>query len=457
MIQNLTWPDFAVLIAYLGMVLFLGFRGSGRRLPGAEDYILAGRSLALPAFVATLVTSFYGGTLGIGESSFTHGLSNWLIQGVPYYVFAALYACFLAPRIRREPGLTLPDHLERVYGVPTAVLAAVLVFILASPADEILMLSLLTRWVTGWTMPLCAIVVTALSIAFLFKGGLRAGVWSAGLEFLIMFGGFFLILPFAFAHAGGIDFLSLHLPASHLTPTGERSAAYLLSWFFIAVWTFVDPGFHQRVCAAKDASTARRGIAVAIAFWALFDFMTTTAGLYARALLPDLGEPLAAYPALASLLLPPAVRGLFLAGVASSTLAALSANSFLSAISLAKDAAGRLLRPQAAAQERWIRWGLLASSALAVAGALAIPSVVRLWFVVGSVMIPGLLVVTVSSYFDGLRISAPFAFCCALAGWLFSAAAWALAFPTPFYPGLAASLGVWALGRLVRNLGPRAG
>ena len=35
-----------------------------------------------------------------------------------------------------------------------------------------------------------------------------------------------------------------------------------------------------------DERTARRGVLISIAFWVLFDFLTTTAGLYARAVLP---------------------------------------------------------------------------------------------------------------------------------------------------------------------------
>lgn len=443
--MNLSAADYLFLAAYLAAVVWAGLRAGSRRKEGREDYILAGRSLTLPSFVATLVPSFYGGTLGVGEYSYRYGLSNWLAQGAPYYLFSLLYALLVAGRIRRSSGLTIPDHIERAYDKKTAALAAFLVFLLASPADEALMLGTLGRWVTGWPLWLCTAASLAAAAGFLFAGGLRADVWANRLEFLMMFGGFSLILPFAALHAGGPGFLRANLPPSHLDWTGGRPPLFLMTWFFLALWTFVDPAFHQRVCAAQDAATARKGICISILFWGVFDFMTTTTGLYARALLPDLKEPLQAYPALASLLLPSGVRGLFLAGVASSTLAALGSTSFLSAVSLGRDAAGRLLTMPPGDEEAWIRRGLLATCVLSLALALALPSVVALWYTVGSVVIPGLLIPLTVSYFPALRPGPRGALACSLAGCLTSSAAWALGSAAPFYPGLAASALVWAL------------
>lgn len=449
---RLSAADYVVLLAYLAAVVGVGLKAARRRSSGSEDYILAGRSLTLPTFVAALVTSFYGGALGIGEYTYRYGLSNWVIQGLPYYLFAGLYAVFLAGRVRARPGLTVPDHLESAYGKPTAVLGAVLVFILACPADDVLMLGILAQWVTGWSLALCVSAVTAIGVCFLFAGGMRAEAWTGRLEFLVMFGGVSLLLPFAYLAAGGLGVLSRSLPRTHLSLSGGHPPLYLLTWFFIALWTFVDPSFHQRVCAAKDVSTARRGIALSVGFWFCFDAMTTLAGLYARALLPDLDDPLAAYPALASRLLPPACLGLFLAGLASSTIAALGTKSFLSAVSLARDGAGRLLHIRPEAELLWIRWGLLLTSVLSVAMALALPSVVGLWYAIGSTTIPGLLVVLVSSYFASLRVSPSAALLSSSGGWLASLAAWAWGHETPFYPGLWVSLGVWAAARAWRAL-----
>lgn len=452
--------DIALLAAYLGAVVWLGIRAASARREGLDDYLLAGRSLSFPSFVATLVPSFFGGVLGVGEFTYRYGISNWLIQGVPYYVFGLIYAWLLAGRVRGFPGRTLPDHLESVFGPGVAILAAVWITILASSAEEMLMLGTIARWATGWPLAVCVPIAAAAGLCFLAVGGLRADVWTNRLEFVGMFLGFGLILPFAFKAAGGWGGIAAAVPPLHLSPTGGNPPGYILTWFFIALWTFVDPAFHQRVCAAKDVKTARLGIAASVGFWFVFDFMTTSTGLCARALLPDLGEPLMAYPRLAERLLPPLVLGAFVAGMCSSILAALAAGGFVAATSLAKDAAGRLFKIPEADQERWVRWGLLFTSGASIALALALPSVVGLWYAVGSAAIPGLLAVTLSCYFETWRVGRGWALAASALGgglstaWL--AAGWwrggltAPAYPCglePFYPGLAASLAALAAGR----------
>lgn len=452
---TLSGVDFFLLAAYLGATVWLGLRAARARRAGAEDYILAGRGLSLPSFVATLVPSFFGGTLGVGEYAWRFGLSNWLVQGVPYYAFALAYAWWLVPRMRAGTGLTIPDQLEASYGRPAAVLGALLVFIIASPADELLMLGTLAHWSTGWPLAACVLLAAGAATAFLWRGGLRADVGANRLEFLVMFGGFFVILPFAFAAAGGLQGLARALPPGHLSLTGGQPLSAIGGWWLIALWTFVDPAFHQRVLAAKDDRTARMGIVISVGFWCLFDAMTTSAGLLARARLPNLADPLAAYPALAQAVLPPVIKGIFIAGVASSTLAAAASTTFLSAVSLGRDAAGRLWRnADEETAETLTQAALLVSTLLAVGMALALPSVVALWYTVGSCIIPGLLVPLLASYCPPLRVGPRAGLACSLAGVGTATAAWAGGSAAPFLPGLGASLAVWAAGRILKRSTP---
>ncbi|UPT73558.1 MAG: hypothetical protein M0D55_17110 [Elusimicrobiota bacterium] len=106
--------DAAIVAVFLLACLALGMRARGEE--SAEGWILAGRALTFPVFVMSLVPTFYGGVLGIGEFTWTSGISNWVVMALPYYVFAGLYAFFLAGKVRSAPGLTIPDHLADAYG-----------------------------------------------------------------------------------------------------------------------------------------------------------------------------------------------------------------------------------------------------------------------------------------------------------------------------------------------------
>ncbi len=429
--------DAVIVAGFLAACLALGARA--RREEDLEGWILAGRALTLPVFVATLVPTFYGGVLGIGEFTWSAGLSNWTIMALPYYLFAGLYAVFLAGRVRVTPGLTIPDHLEASYGKPTALMGACLVFVLASPADELLMAGSLLGHLTGLSTGAASAIAGALALALIWRGGLRSDAAANRLQFVVMFAGFALIIPFAWHAVGSPAAMAARLPPGHLSWTGGLGPAKLIGWWLIAVWTIVDPSFHQRCAAAQSPAIARKGILISIGFWAVFDLLTTTAGLYARAALPALGNPTLAFPLLADAVMPPVARGLFFAGISASLFAALQGTALLAAACLGKSR---------------LRAGLVATMIFSYALSRLVPSVVGLWYAVGSAAIPGLLLPMLGVYAPAIRVPGQWALASSAAGWLVSLAWVAVArikgAPLlglePMFPGLLLSGALWAVG-----------
>ena len=429
--------DAVIVVSFLAACLALGARV--RREEDHEGWILAGRALTLPVFVATLVPTFYGGVLGIGEFTWSAGLSNWTVMALPYYVFAGIYATFLAGRVRVTPGLTIPDHLEAAYGKHMALMGALLVFILASPADELLMAGTLLGHLTGLPTGLASAIAAVLALALIWRGGLRSDAAANRLQFVVMFAGFALIIPFAWNAVGSPAAAIAKLPAGHMRWTGGLGPAKLIGWWLIAVWTIVDPSFHQRCAAAESPAVARKGILISIGFWALFDLLTTTAGLYARAALPVLGNPTLAFPLLADAVMPPIARGLFFAGVSASLFAALQGTAMLAAACLGT---------------RRIHVGLVATMIVSYGLSRLLPSIVGLWYAVGSAAIPGLLLPMLGIYVPEMRVSGKWAVASSAAGWLISLA-WVVAAHLkgspplgvePMFPGLLVSGALWAAG-----------
>lgn len=460
---HLSPADSILILLYFISVVFIGWRAGKRGKPSSDDFLLAGRTLTLPMFVATLVSTWYGGILGVGEFTYRFGLSNWIVMGVPYYIFALVFALFLSKKIRSTDFLTIPDKLEASYGRKTALLGSLLTFILVTPAAYVLMLGVLVQLMFGLNLTLSIFLTAVVTVVYLYNGGFRSDVWVNALEFVLMFVGFALMIVFAGNKLGGLEFIQEHVPPQHLSWHGGNTWQYIGVWFFIALWTLVDPAFHQRCSAAKDGRTAQRGILVSIIFWFFFDLLTTTTGLYARAALPDLKEPMLSYPLLAEQLLPVVAKGLFYIGLLATIMSTLSSLMFISATTIGNDIAGRLASAgnREAAIQRWTKSGLLISSAVAIGLALAVPSVVSLWYTIGTTIIPGLLVPVVAGYFDALAIPSRFAFAAMLSGWLVSSGSLLSGVLTaaggeyhywfgiePMYPGLAVSLLIWSAGRV---------
>ena len=387
---------------YLLLLTYLGFRGRNRQAE-TENYILGGRLLTLPAFVATLVTTWYGGILGVGEYSYLYGISNWFVFGFPYYVFALLFAFFLAPRIRRSNLLSIPDQFFRHYGRASGLVGSVFTFFMTLPAAYVLMLGLLIQFLTGWPLWIGVLLGAIFSMGYVLSGGFTAVVRTDKLQFLLMFGGFIILLFGALHRYGGFAFLRTHLPPDHLTLTGGNSWQYILIWFFIALWTFVDPGFHQRCYAAKTAGTARRGILISVGFWLLFDLLTTTTGLYARAALTDI-NPALSYPLLARQILSPLMSGVFFTGLLATIMSTVDSLSHLAAVTLGYDLLPKLLvrkRPGLAL----LHAGLFISGILSIILAVAVPSVLQIWYLIGTVFIPPMLLPLAGCYFPRLRMA----------------------------------------------------
>jgi SSS family solute:Na+ symporter len=394
--------DLLVVGAYLGATFFLGVRSARTAATGQDDFLLAGRALTLPAFVVTLVSTWYGGVLGVGEYSYVHGLSNWLVLGVPYYVGTLLFALLYAEKARASGDVTLPDILYTTYGRAAGILGAITVLALSLPAPYLLMLGVLLRRATGLPQAAAVIACTLFCLLYIGARGFRSVVQTKGLQFAFMFGGFLLLLPVAVAKLGGLRALRAALPPEMFSLLGGQRPGYVIAWYVIALQTLVEPTFFQRCFAATTPAVARRGLFVSILFFALFDGLTTFTGMYAHALLPSLSTGVDAYPALGELLLPVGLLGIFYAGMIATVMSTVDAYLFNAGITLSRDLLGRA-GATAAATLSGERWGLIGGAGLAAAVALSSSSVVNLWYGFGSVGTAILLTPLFGAFFPALR------------------------------------------------------
>jgi len=388
----LTAIDYIIIVAYLAALLIIGFTRRSGREESAGGFILGGRMLTLPAFVATLVSSWYGGILGVGEFTFRYGISNWLVFGVPYYIAALIFALFLAKKARDADVLTIPDRLDAVYGRPTAVAGSVILFLMTLPGAYILMLAVLLEFLFGWPLWLGAVLGAIFSLFYVHLGGFRSVVRTDIFQFALMFAGFGILFIFLVTGYGGFDFIKSSVPDTHLTWHGGNSGWYIAIWYVIALATLIEPTFYQRCYAARSASVARKGIFWSILFWVVFDFLTTSCGLYARAVLPDLADPIASFPALARVVLPSGLLGLFALALLATVMSTVDSYSFLAASTFSRDIIWRIFKIPENQITYYTRLGLILSAAIAILAALFFESVVDIWHHFGSVGTPALLV-----------------------------------------------------------------
>ncbi len=436
-------------LAYLGL-----YRHSVRQT--AASYVLAGRTLTLPAFVASLVSTWYGGVLGVGEFSYRFGISNWLVFGLPYYIGALAFALIFAQKARRTETFTIPDNLDRAYGRPTAVAGSIILFLMTLPASYVLMLAILFKFLFGWPLWVGAVIGTIISIAFILLGGFRSVVRTDNFQFVLMFLGFGIMFFILVSQYGGFDFIKRSVPPVNLTWHGGNSGWYIAVWYFLALETLVEPLFFQHCHSASSVKVARTGILISIMCWAVFDFLTTSCGIYARAILPNLADPASSYTELAAKILPTGLLGLFTLALLATVHSTLDAYFFLAAATFSRDIVWRIFRVPEDKIPFYTRLGLVISAVVALIGALYFKSIIDIWHDFGSVGTPALLIPLLFAYQKRRMMTPRAAFASViLAGgtsliWLLSRY-WTLDGTywfglEPIFPGLAISIIIYIIG-----------
>ena len=344
-LSPLDWIVFAgVLLVTIGTVIWGNRRHARDPDEGAGilDLLLMGRRLTLPLFTGTLVATWYGGIFSVTEFAFTTGVYSWVTQGGFWYAAYLIFAFCLVGRIRATNATTMPDLLERQFGARSGKVGAWLNLFNVLPVTYVISLGVLLHMIFGWGhVGGWMIAGTALVLAYSTSGGLRSVVLSDMIQFFVMCLSVALVIAFSFSSFGGLTWLRAQpsIPASHWNPLGEGiPIGSTLVWGLVAFGTLVDPNFYQRCLAAESPRTAKRGILFATLIWVCFDFCTTFGALYALAVIPE-AESLTAYLTYSVQLLPPGLKGFFLAGILATILSTLDSYLFLSGTVTAYDLA----------------------------------------------------------------------------------------------------------------------
>jgi len=388
--------DIALIILYLCGLLWLGMSFK-KKSTGDSNYLLAARSLSLPAFVMTLVTTWYGAILGVGEFIFGFGVVGWVTNGLFWYVVYLFFGLYLSKKIHTSQYVTVADQLKHTIGRKTGKLGALFTYVMTTPAPYIFSLGLLVNALFGWSLWLSIIVGTVVSATYIWSGGFRAVVRTDMLQFIFMYLGFGLLLILSVKTFGGFDFLLGNLPETHLTWRGELPIQSILVWGLLALWSLVDPNFYQRCYAAKDAKTAQRGVFWSLGFWLLFDMLTLCTALYARAAFPE-ADPLFSYLVLADAVLPMLVKGLFVVTLLSIIMSTIDSFLFASSSIVAHDFLEET--HQTTSVTRLTKKGIIVTLVLSLALIALFDSIIGIIYGIGTIGVSALLCPILISFFS---------------------------------------------------------
>jgi SSS family solute:Na+ symporter len=391
--------DYIIVFGYVIFVLAIGvkFRKTSKNL---IEYVLAGRRLTLPLFVGTLVSTWYGGILGVGEITYKYGLVNWVTQGLFWYLSYFIFAFFLATRIRKSEFITIPDQLEHFYNRKTALLGAFLNFIMVVPCVYVLSLGTIIQLFFGGEYKIFALILgTIITLGYTYMGGFWADVLTDFVQFVFMCISVAILLFVSVAKFGSLDFLQNNLPHTHLTFTGTWSTQSIIIWGFLAMVTLVDPSFYQRCYAAQNPKIAKNGVLISIFFWFLFDICTTFVGLYSRAVLPNV-DPLFSFPLYVDKIMPPILKGICFTGIIATVMSTVDSLTFLGALNFSNDFIKKFAYKRATNEQmvKFTKIGLIFTALVALIISIFSTSILNLWYTLGSVCVAAIMVPLLFSF-----------------------------------------------------------
>ena len=337
-----------IVIVYLIGMLCVGYFTNKFFIKGSEDYLVAGRRLGVFMLAASLSANNVGGGSSVGVASRAFG-DQWGISAGWYVLAAAIGVipiAYFAPYIRKALAITIPEVVERRFGAPagliTAILNATALFCLT--ASQILASGTIVSALVGLDLSIAIFIAAIIVMVYTVMGGLFADAISDLVQWLVIFLGLLIAVPFVISGAGGWAAVKAALPPGHLnfTKVGFTQIFSLIIMFFV---TFLSgPEIVSRFNAAEDEKTARKSALLSALLMGVYAFVPAFIGVVARAKFPDIDASQALVTAVFNLA-PGWVAGLVSAAIISATMSSADSDMLCASSIIVKDIYQKYINP----------------------------------------------------------------------------------------------------------------
>jgi len=367
--------DLIVLGVYLLAMLGVGYYVY-RRAPSFEEYLLAGRMMTTPILVCTLASTYYGLDIlfGTSELAYNEGIVAFFAYSELSLGIYLLAAFALSTRLRRAKFTSLPEILERNYGQSAGVLGALASIIYSVPSAGLFALGRITHVVFGMEPWLGALLLGGVALAYTLLGGLLAVAVTDTIQFVLMCVTLAIAIPMLMGEVGGFDAVAAAAPGGYFAPLGDIPIWLMIAYTSAGLSILVDPGFYQRVFAAKSARQARNAMLISIFIWIAYDWLVTAGGMLAWAAVADGRLPADLHSndallAAVSFALPVGLTGVFLAGVLATAMSTIDSYTLVAGANISYDLYRPLVKPDADDEDlvRTTRIGVVVSWVLGYA------------------------------------------------------------------------------------------
>lgn len=339
-----------MIIVYMLGLFTIGYLTNKLTIKSSSDYMLAGRRMGVFMVAASLSANNIGGgsTTGVAAKAF----SGWGLSAA-WYVLAAAIAmvplAYFAPKIRKTMAVTIPEVVNRRFGNAAGTFTAVLnvISLFCLTASQIMAAGSVVSALTGIPLNVCILLAAFIIIVYTTLGGMLADAIADMVQYLIIFFGLLIALPFVIQGAGGWEAISAALPPVELdfAKVGWLTIIGLIFNYFC---TFLSgPEMVSRFSSADDAKTAQKASVLSAIMMAMLAFIPTIIGLIALAENPGLdgGKGTTALMYATSNYAPTWITGAVSAAIFAATTSSADSNLLCASTIVIKDIYQRFINP----------------------------------------------------------------------------------------------------------------
>ena len=339
--------DIAIIVIYLAAMLAFGFWGKSKTKDSA-DFLVAGRRLGPALYTGTMAAVVLGGASTVGGVGLGYkwGISGmWLVVAIAVGLLAL--SLLFAGRIQRLKVYTVAQMLRLRYGVDATSASGIVMvaYTLMLSVTSTIAYATVFNVLFGTDRTVSVIIGGVIVMLYSSIGGM----WSITLTDMVQFilktiGIFFLLLPFTWNKAGGLDGIR-ERAGDTVFDLGAIGMPTIITFFVVySFGMLIGQDIWQRVFTARSPGVAKWGGTTAAVYCLLYGVAGAAIGMAASTFLPDVEAKDDVYAQIAETILPVGISGIVLAAAVAAMMSTASGALIATATVAKTDVKPLLLR-----------------------------------------------------------------------------------------------------------------
>lgn len=206
MVFGMHWVDFSIVIAYFGIILYIGVFQGGKRTKTLGDFFVAGGKWGpIVSFIFIFASAIAGNeAVVVGGQAYEGGLSgvwywwSFLFATPIYFLFCTYFRRARVYNISEFFEMRYDKYASAIYSIVAGIICGLFVAMVILANAKIL------AGFTGLGQQTCVWIIAFIVGAYVFSGGMMSALLTdilQGLMCLFILG--FIMFPFLWVKAGG--------------------------------------------------------------------------------------------------------------------------------------------------------------------------------------------------------------------------------------------------------------